>query len=252
MPAAALAEIGHNNPPPLREVLAENYEILLTEIEALAGKANEAPKTISGDEDVITVGEIVKGARDLSKRLDKARDAEGRPHLEAKREIDGFFKGHMERIDRIAQILQKRADDYQRARAAEERRKREEEARRLREEEERQREIARKAEEANRAKTAAKHEDKADELAERRVEAEASAQASNADLVRVRSDTGTVVSAKTEWKGEIVSVEEIDLNKLRPYLKRDDVQKALNTFVRMGGRELAGARIFEDVKASFR
>lgn len=254
MAIAAVATLGHNNPPSLREVLAENYSGLTQEVEAIADKANGAPKKVTSEDDLTKVGDIVKDVRQLAKRIDQARVAQKEPYLQGGRDVDAFFKVLTERLDRIATALQDRATVYQREKAAEERRKREEEARRLREEEERQREIARKAEEANRNKTAAKHEDKAEEIATRAAEVEAAAQASAADLTRVRSMSGTVATARTEWSFEITDFNEIPLEILRPYLARADVEKAIRTFVRVNKNSLVlpGVRIFEDVKASFR
>jgi hypothetical protein len=259
MSTAAIAEnpraiIGANQPPPLRDILAENHAGLIAEIDPLAERANAAPKDIAGDSDITAIGDIVVDARKLSRRLDQAREAEKRPHLEAGREIDGYFKAMVERVDRIAAVLQKRADDYQRARAEEARRAREAEARRIREEEERQRRIAEEEAARNRPVAAEKHQAKAEQAADRAAEVEASAQASAADLTRVRSETGTVASARTSWNFEITDYSAVPLEKLRPYLARADVEKAIRSFVRVnkGAEQLAGIRIFEDIKANFR
>jgi len=254
MAIAAVASVGHNNPPSLREVLAENYASLSGEVEAIASKANDAPKKVASEEDLTAVGDIVKDVRQLTKRIDQARVSEKEPYLQGGRDVDAFFKVLTERLDRITKALESRATEYQREKAAEERRRREEEARRLREEEERQREIARRAEDANRSKMAAKHEDKAEELATQAAEAEVAAQASAADLTRVRSMNGTVATARTEWAFDITDFNAIPLDVLRPYLARADVEKAIRTFVRVNKNSvpLNGVRIFEDVKASFR
>lgn len=254
MATAAVATVGHNNPPSLREVLAENYSGLTGDVEAIASKADGAPKNVTSEADLTTVGDIVKDVRQLTKRVDLARVSEKEPYLQGGRDVDAFFKVLTERLDRITKTLEGRATEYQREKATEERRRREEEARRLREQEERQREIARKAEEANRSKTAAKHEDKAEELATKAAEAEAATQVSAAELTRVRSMSGTVATARTEWAFEITDYNEIPLEVLRPYLARADVEKAIRTFVRVNKNSVAltGVRIFEDVKASFR
>ncbi|KAB0269020.1 hypothetical protein [Microvirga brassicacearum] len=252
MTAAMEAGIGHNKPPSLIEQLGETYVDEIKELDEVAKRADEAPKEVKSDADVATVGDIAKDARKLFKELDKHRDNEGRPHLTAKREIDGFFKVHLERLSHMMDVLEARATAYQRRKLAEARAAQEAESRRLREEEDRQREIARQEAERNRPNAALKHVNKAEDLGERAEIAEAAATVSNADLTRVRSESGTVVGSRTEWKGEILSMDEIDLDKLRPFLKREDVQKALNTYVRMGNRTLTGARIFEDVKANFR
>lgn len=256
--SAALAEpeigIGHNNPPSLAEILTEKHESLLAEVDAVAVKANAAPKAITTDEHVGLVGDVVKTARRLAKKVDDTRKVEKEPHLTASREVDSYFNAIGERIDRIATVLEARATEYQRAKAAEARRIREEEARKAREEEERQRQIAQRAAESNRPTTAAKHEDKADAAAERARAAAASAQASAADLTRTRSAGGTVVTTKTTWDFEILELAKVPLELLRPYLPRADIEKALRAYVKFNkdAAPVPGVRIFQNETASFR
>ena len=244
--------MGHNNPPTLLEQLSEDYAQLRHEVEKIADRANTAPRAIKTDSDLDTVGNLIKDASALSRKADASRKAAKDPSLQAGRDVDTFFKQFSERLERIQSTFQKLADDHAKAKAAEARRKAEEEAKRLREEEERQREIARRAEESNRAKTADKHEAKADEVAERAAEAEQAAQASAADLTRTRTASGTLATAQTEWAFEVIDFDAIPLNQLRPYFKREEVEKAVRAFMKTGRRELAGVRFFEDVKARFR
>ena len=42
--------IGHNNPPPVAERLAEDYSALIDAVDALALRANKAPKGIEDDD----------------------------------------------------------------------------------------------------------------------------------------------------------------------------------------------------------
>jgi hypothetical protein len=251
---AAEAVIGHNQPPPVRDILTEKYAGLLSEVERIAGLANDAPKKVDSDTALAQAGDLVKGARQLVKRLDAARTSEKEPHLTAGREIDAFFKVWTERLDRIAKIIEDRATEWQRAKAAEARRLADEEARRQAEEAARQREIARRAEEANRPATAAKHEDRAEAADDQAQRAQAIASSSAADLTRIRSSTGTVVSARQEWAFEITDYAAIPLDVLRPYLARADVEKAIRSHVRINKNTvpIPGVRIFEDVKANFR
>ena len=255
--SAAIAEnpraiIGDNRPPSMTEILAEKHARILAEVEELAGRANAAPKKIANEGDLGAIGDIVRSSRLLTKNLDTTRKEEKEPHLTAGREIDGFFGAQAERLDRVTRSLQSRADDYQRERAAEERRRREEEARKAREEEARQREIARRAEEEGRIAAAAKANDRAERSEVKAIQADARAQDSAADLTRLRTETGTVVTTKTSWDFEITDLAGVSLDTLRPYLPRADIEKAIRTFVRVGGRELAGVRIFEKQQAAFR
>lgn len=251
---AAVATIGHNNPPPLREILAEKFAPTAREIDALAERANGAPREITNEEQYGAVGDIAVQARKLSKSIDEKRKAEKEPYLQGGRDVDAFFGTLIDRVKRIADTLQQRADAYARAKADEERRRRQEEARKAEAEEQRQREIAAKEAERNRPTSAAKHEDKAEAAAERVAEAQAAASVKAAELTRTRSATGTVASARTNWDFEITDINVIPLNELRPFIKREHIEQAIRQFVRInkGSAALTGVRVFESTKANFR
>lgn len=251
-----MSTIGHNLPPPLKEILAENYAHFATEIEAIAERANAAPKTVRNDDDLDAVGVIVKDAKAMLKRVDGARKVEKEPFFQAGREVDGFFKAMTERLDRIASALEARATEYQRAKAAEARRKAEEEARKLREAEEAARRKAEEAAAAGRERTADKAEVKADTLAEKAAEAERMAEASAADLARTRGASGTLASAKTVLKVRIADLAAVQqsMGPLGPYMDSDAIQKAANNWLRFtkGAGSIPGLEVYEDVKATFR
>lgn len=247
---------GHNNPPPLKEILAENYAHFATEIEAIAERANTAPKAVRNDDDLDAVGVIVKDAKAMLKRVDSARKDEKEPYLQAGREVDGFFKAMTDRLDRIASALEARATEYQRAKAAEARRKAEEEARKLREAEEAARRKAEEAAAAGRERTADKAEAKAETLAEKAAEAERQAAAKAADLARTRGASGTLASAKTVLKVRIADLAAVQqsMGPLGPYMDSDAIQKAANNWLRVtkGAGSIPGLEVYEDVKATFR
>lgn len=191
-------------------------------------------------------------ARALARQANTTRVAEKEPFLTAGRGVDTFFKTMTDRIDRISTFFQKIADDHQRAVAAEARRKAEEEARKAREEEEKRLAQALAAKEANRDKHAEQHTAKAEAAGERADQAEAIANASAADLTRQRLDSGVLASSQEKWTFEITDFDAIPLDKLRPYFNRAHVEQAVRLAVKQGHRDLAGVRIFEDIKASFR
>lgn len=252
--AAARAEIGHNAPPSLSEILAEKYVPLAKSVEAIAERANSAPRKISSDADLSVIGKLVVDARDVFKQAEKARETEKEPYLTGGKEVDAFFSIFKERLKRIGDVFNAIADDHARAVAAEARRKAEEEARIARAEAERQAEIARRAEEANRPKTADKHDARAAEAEHRAEQAEAVASAPAADLVRNRLDTSVLSTARTEWAFEITDYSAIPLDVLRPYLKREHVEQALRAFVKINrdATPVKGVRIFADTRAAFR
>ena len=246
------ASIGGNNPPSLEELLAEKAASLVAEMNKIGVEAKGAPEVVKTEDDLDKVGNIIVRANKVVRSLEEMRKFEKQPFLDGGRTVDGFFKTHLDKLAKTISILDRRANVYTQEKLAAERRRREAEAEALRQEEQRRREAAARAEEEGRARHAALHADKADRAAERLEEAEGAALQTNADIVRTRTDSGVAVGARTTWRGEITNIAEVDLEALRPYLLRADIEKAINTAVRVGVRDLKGVRIFEDVKTTFR
>ena len=244
-----------SNNPPIADRLAVDYTDLLVEVEALASQANEAPRKITSEEDQAIVAGLVASARKLRARVDGARVAEKEPYLSGGREVDSFFKASIERMDRVAAAFQRIADDHARAAALEARRKADEAAAAARAEAQRQREIAERAAAAERSKVAAKAEDKAVLADAKAEEAERAAAAPASDLIgKSITGDGLSVTGREVWAFEITDYAEINLNALRPYLKRDAVEAAIKQFVKFNTntQPLPGIRIFADVRAAIR
>lgn len=253
---SAAPMLGHNRPDeksPLRARLETDHAPLLAEIAALAAKADRAPKTIKNDDDLSMVSDLAKATSGMLKRADTARTTEKEPYLVSGRDIDAFFKSAAERLDRIKAAMGQRATDYLRQKEAEERRKAEAEAAKAREVARKALEEAARAEAANRPTTAGRAMDKA-EIAQANAERlERAAAAPAADLARTRSASGaSLATPQKRWTFEIEDLGAIDLNALRPYLARADIEKALRTFVQKGNRSIAGVRIFEEAGAAIR
>lgn len=248
---ADAATIGHNRPPEptLKERLAEAYADRVAAAAAIAERATAQPKEIDSDETLKIVGDIAADAQKLWKNLDTARANEKAPFLQAGREVDGYFATVLERLERIKGAMLLRATLYNRAKADKERRARDEAARKAREEEEAKRREAEQAAAAGRTDDAMADLEDAQRAAAQAAEAQAAVAAPAADLTRVRTDSGTTISTRTEWTFEIVDFSKIELNALRPYIKRDAIEAALRQYVKMGNRELAGVRIYQDEKA---
>lgn len=73
-----------------------------------------------------------------------------------------------------------------------------------------------------------------------------------ADFARTRGAYGSVSTLQRQWFVEIVSRPDLDLLALRPYLPLEALEQAARAFVAAGGRELRGARIYEDTVAQTR
>lgn len=257
MAEAALA-LSNNPPPdadPLRERLASDHAALLRRAEELIAALARVPAEIDA-ETAGRASDFVKQVAANVKDLDKIRVAEKEPYLQGGRTVDGFFKAVMDKLDKVKREVEGRLQKHLRAVAEAERRRREEEERRAREEAE----AARRAAEEAAAKLQSEQdlsEAVAKEEAARLAQAEAArkaqyADAKPADLARTRSDYGSLATLRTEWVGEIVDRDALDLDPLRPHLPQDSLEKALRSYVKAGGRVLRGAKIYESSKAVVR
>lgn len=248
------AQIGGNNPP-ISETLAETHKDLIAKIEPIATRANELGKQIKDgikdDDQLEVVSTLVIDVKSLGDSLEEKRKIEKEPHLNAGREVDGFFKAFSERLSRISVAFIGAASAYQREKLAAEKRAQEQEAERLRVEAEKKR---KQADTAKRPETADRKHDQADELEAQADAAEAAAASQNTDLAKVKTATGATVGAKTEMTFRIVDYEKIPLDKLRPYFKRDQIEAAIKAFTKIhkGASQLEGVHFEEDVKATFR
>jgi hypothetical protein len=243
------------NSPPLEEVLADTNKALIEEIGPIALRANtlaaEVKNGIKTEEQLGKVGELVTDAKALARRIEGRRVEEKKPHLEAGRTVDSFFATYTDRLDRIETAFTSAASAYQRDKVAKQRREAEEAARKLRDEEERKRQ---EAEKAKRPETVERKLDEADELAAQADAAEARAASSDHELAKVKTETGVTAGASKGYTFKITDYEAIPLDKLRPYIKREEIEKALRSFAKIhkAAASLPGVHFEEEIKASFR
>lgn len=246
---------GDNNPPTQRELMAETHADLAARIEALAARANGAPKKIGNDEQFAAVAEIVVDARKLSKDERAAFEKEKAPWLAGGREVDQFFNIFRDRLKKIAEALQNRANTYTEEKAAKARAEAEAKAKAEREEAERQARLAEKH--SGSTARQATHDSRAQMADDRAVEAEAQAGAKAADLTRTRLDTGSgsvTASAREEWVAEITDWAAVPLDALRPYFKPDEIEKALAKYAKANQDRapLAGVKFRKKTRANIR
>lgn len=244
------AGLGHNQPPevPLADRLKEEHAEALAMVDAIAAKATAAPTEIETEDQKAALTDIAAEAAKHRKVVDGTRIAVKAPFKKAVDDIDGFFRGPIDRLERIDKALMQRVTAFDRAKVAREReaaRRKEEEARKA---EEAARQEAQQAATAGRLDDAmAALEDAADAGAAAR--SVATAAPNTADSTRVTTAGGVVASAQTEWTFEVTDRTAVDLNALRDFIAPDDVDAALKRFVKInkGTRQIAGVRIFEDV-----
>ncbi len=273
--------LGHNRPPadedPLVTRLLEDHDALFTRAGQLLKAGERVPATLDDEVTVQRVQDFVKQVAACIKAGKSIHEAEKEPFLAGCRKIDTLFFGRIrDPLTELKKRIEARLTTYLRAKAEAERRAREEAERKAREEAERaRREAEEAAERARREAEAARLENEAD--LEREIEAEAArkrqqeeaerraaqaraeaeraardAAAKAAELSRTRGEQGSVASLRTQWIGIIEDRDALDLEALRPHLPEDGLEKALRSFIRAGGRQLRGARIFEDTVAVVR
>jgi hypothetical protein len=246
------AVAGDNNPPSMMEILAAKFAARLTETEALATKANALPKALASDDDLVPFVEVVKGARTLLVALDKERKAETDELRKQTAVTNAFFATKMvDRLTRIKAVLEERIGDYNEAK-----------------EEARRREMAKAAEEAereasNRIAEAAQAEGSiesevvqqaADKAVDKATDLkEAALGAQSPDLVRTRTEAGTV-SSTGKWTYEIDDISKIPLAQLRQFIKTEHIEAALAKYASHfeDKKPLAGVRFMKKNRALIR
>lgn len=246
MPDTAPAPIGHNNPletpDDLRNRLrAENSDLLERQKELLQA-LERIPATIDDDQTAQKLTQQISIIKACVKKSEDRRKVAKNPYLERSRTVDQTFKSISDPLNAAAKDLTGRLNNYQRRKLEIERRSRAEAERKAREEAEAAAKLART--EAD-LEEAIKAEERAKQAAE-------AAEASTAEMGRTRGEYGAVASARTVWTGQITDPRILDLEALRPHLPLTALQQAVRAFVKAGGRDLKGARIFEDIQTAVR
>lgn len=220
-------------------------------IAALEARTAEAPLVLEDDEDLAAITGLVGDLGKAAKRADELRDVQGRPHLEAQRTINTFFKSFETRLKTAKDKIAQRATAYMNKKAEiarELQRLNEAKARALADAKAREAAAALKAGDAEKAHAAQaasdNHANRADHAAD-------AAEARPSELARTHTDSGTATLAVT-WDFEIENIDLIDLEALRPFLPGTAIEQAMRAFVKSGRREIKGARIFSKNTARFR
>lgn len=241
-----------DNKAPVSEILAADFAFLedvVKRAEDFAAKQNLKP---ASDEEQAALGKAIIGIRNLAKRIDGIRADEKAPVFNAGKDIDAFFKGFDGRLTTALTPVTRAADDYVRRKAAEERARAEKEAQEARERAERERQ---KAEAAKTAAAAGNAEGRAEALDAKADALEQQASASAADLTRARIG-GVTSTAREVWTFRIddYAAAVAPLGSLGPYLKREAVESALTSMVRIqkDAARWPGVTFFQDVKSDFR
>lgn len=262
--------IGDNNPPPdaeiLRDRLAEQYAHLPRRRDELLAGLLDVPAVISDDDEAGKASDLIKMMTACRKVAEAGKDAEKAPIIESGNVIMGFFAKIRDPLEKALKDLDARMTKFGREKAERERRTREEEARAVEAEAKRLRDEA--AFKASLLEEIAKIGANdivdvalgaavtAEELARQAggdaVVAQRAATVKAAELSRTRGSYGSVSSLQTFWDFSDFNRETLDLAALRAHLPEEALRQALRSFIRAGGRTIAGATIFENTRSQTR
>ncbi len=265
MSEAALAEVGHNEPPvdldPLLERLREDNADLLKRRDDLLGAIERSPAAIEeGDEDMAgKLADFVdKQLTAFVKHAEAVHKNDKAPFLQAGRTVDSFLHALIDDINKGKGKVNAVRKTYAVAKAAKERRRREEEARLAREEQKRlEREAAEKAAKIKEQGDLDQALQVEEEARQAKIDAEkatAAAAVKPAELGKSRGVHGGQTTLKQFWNVAEIDRDKIDLEALRPHFTDDALKRAANSwtnankeFLKSGGA-LTGARIFSDTR----
>jgi regulator of protease activity HflC (stomatin/prohibitin superfamily) len=255
--------IGDNRPPrdlltgdALQEQLRDEHLPVIMRKDQLLEAYNRMPGEITDAATAGKAADFIKQITACIKAADSARVGAKEPYLEGGRAVDGFFKAVTNPLDYTKQLVNRRLTVWQQRVEAEERARRMEEERLAREAAEAKR---REAEAAAQAARDARALDDAilREAAAKQAEADAAkaaaaAAAKPAELSRTRGEYGSLASLRTDWVFDNLDRDALDLEALRQHFPSDGLEKAVRAFIKAGGRDLRGVRIFETTTAVVR
>lgn len=248
--------IGGNNPPndadTLQQTLRENHDDQLQHAEKLIAAADRIPSEINDDETAGRAADFIKQVNASKKSLESIRVAEKEPYLNLGRVVDGFFKTVDTKLTGALSKAKMPLDNYTKRKAEAERQRLLKEAEEKRIQAEEQAKAAAAMEKAKQGEAANDMMMQATIAEAGAAKLESMANAKPAAISQTRSESGALASLRTTWVGEITDIATLDLETLRFHLSPDALQKAVNSFMRAGGRELKGARIFEHTETVVR
>lgn len=252
------AGIGHNNPPTdaeiLRQTLADKNKDILDRAAELIAAADRAPAVIEDDDTKQKITDFLGSIAKCEKAFEGKRVAEKEPYLTLGRVVDGFFKLHMDGLDKARRKVKPALD----ARLLWER---EQERKRLADEAAERKRLADEQAAAAAAAEAAKMPVQAEKQMDAAVATEQQAnrlEQKAAGKIGVTSrGIDASASLRSVWKIECIDRNALDLELIRHHLTADAIQQALNSVLRtmakpVEGQPVRGARIWEHTESVVR
>jgi hypothetical protein len=237
-PEEAPRDPRHDNQPPLQErILMEFDEALDKEgitsrIADLLSSAGRVPE-ISSDAIAGKVGDLIKQASDVEKRINAQRELLNRPILEAQRGLKGKADAIFAPLATAVSGVRAKLNAYmqEQQRIADEKRRAAEKA-------------AREAEIAARAAAPAGQDVSA--------EMQPTITPAKVEAPVARGDLGARVGTRTVWHHEIESVRQLPDRILKNQKVIDALMSVVGAEVRAGAREIKGVKIWSTAEASVR
>lgn len=252
---------GHNLAPPMAQEVKARLELdygeLILAADTALAQADDLPITVENSDDVANVSALVVKLRDLIKRAESHRVAEGEPYLRGKEAVDAFFKRLQERIEITRKSLTASVDRYKQAQLAAEKARREAEAAAARKAAAEAARIREEAELAARRARTTKAEKEA-EAAAARAESQMADSTAEVATLNTMAKAGAMVGERFEGversgqvtmrKTPVVFIEDVsqlDLELLRPFLKLEHLEQALRAWAKATNyaQEMPGATV---------
>lgn len=249
-PSTARAGDPHDNIKPLisdAELRKEfaHVDEALTKIES---DAAIVPPVFEDDDDLAAAKAMAPTLRGAMKRIEDLRKQTKAPFDTAASLVHAHFKALEKRMADIATKHERAATVYlnkKRADAEAAQRKIEAEERA---EAKRLADAAADAAKAGNLSEAVSTQAASQQAADRADDAASMAAARPADLARTATPTGAATLVQN-YSFEVVDIEKVNVVALQRHFTRSELEAAIGRFVKAGGRELPGVRIFPDHKA---
>lgn len=233
-------------------LLATEHADLLQIAGELKSDFVDAPTVVDSDEVEKTMTDLGGRLAKFLKLAEATRTVDKAPTLQSSRIVDNFFSSLTQIVQPCMSQVERRVNAYkvEKARIAKAER------------DERERIAREAAAEAQRlAEEAMQHEGEARREAEAEA-AQAAARAKAAEKTvaktvvstQARTESGAQSVQKTSWTGDIVDLDLLDLNALRPYISVSALEVAVRQYASKfkGERPLEGAKIYEKSHTSFK
>ena len=238
----------HNNPPSDVEWLGENLTLRnVHAIRAAEGHiemAERIPDHFTAENEAVFTTDLIKLIDNMMKHLENRRAEEKEPFLRQGQFVDSFFGDLKAKLKKAREKADAPLSDWLQRKARAEKEERERMARDIREQQEAALAAAVKAQGEGRAEAV----DKAVTLTQTAKVADSLAAAPITSMAKTVASSGVKSGLATKWVGTVKDVEQLDLAKLRPFIAAAELQKALDRFVKQGGRVCDGAEIRETVE----